>query len=82
MRYAIKDTVTSQLYDNLKVKDVASILKIKEYSVYRALSENRMIKNRYLIFKYENEQKEDVKYIPQDILDEWDRVCLMFREVC
>ena len=79
MIYKLKDTVTTQVYSNLKISDIAQMLKIKEYSVYRAMDNDRLIHKRFKVIRCGSEETVNSN-LPKDLLIEWDKFTRKFRK--
>ena len=78
MKYAIKDLVTAQLYCNLSMDDVTTMLKVSKSTITKSFTEDKLIKNRFKVIREVGDVENKNKF-PLELLNEWDRVCRRFR---
>ena len=80
MKYAIRDTMTGQVYSGLSIKEVANMLKVRDYHVYRVINNNSLIGKRFSVFKEVGCEDVLIKTsLPPELLKEWDTVTEKFK---
>ena len=77
MTYEIKDTLTTQVYPNLTVREISEMLKVPEAHVYRAMRNNVLVGNRFKVIKCD--ELKSTNKLPQNLLIEWDMVTRKFK---
>ena len=78
MKYAIKDLVTTQLYSNLSMDDVTTMLKVSKSTITKSFTEDKLIRNRFKVIREVGDVENKNKF-PMELLNEWDRVARKFR---